>query len=185
MSLIALPRAGLQAIVAGILGIDTTWATDPQNMTSPVTQASATLNVSGRRMIGWDEERESFAPGSPGTLTTEKSGLRSFALSVKVESFNTAIGYADDYLDTLVTRLWWDSQIAACLALNVAIQDVSPISVLPTNYDNRVVSAASVDLMCGWAFDDVTDASAQGWIDTVLPTGTGSPGANQVVPTLS
>lgn len=180
-NVVILPRIGLKAIIASILGIDTFYAEEPAEVISPVSFGQATLTIRPGRTVGVDEFRnEKF----PTYLLERLACLRSFTLSVKVETIQQGPGgpvpYADDFLETLRTRLRRDSVRQQLHALNMALETFEDIVKLPASYDTRVISAANLDINFAWAFNDTTDANAGGggWVDSVASRGTLTEGSS-------
>jgi hypothetical protein len=167
-------KVSLLALILKISGLagGVVWIDDPLPTASGALQAQIKLKLSSFAGNGVDETRFTYTAGSPGTLDTTQVGNRNIVLSVRAECYRRS-AEAGELLDRIRTRLKRNSSLQTLLGLNLAIQTMAPTAYLPTTYDNRVLSVASMDVMLGGVqIDDIsndTDPSGEGetWIDTV------------------
>lgn len=169
--LLILPRAAIVSILKGITGLkDVRFDITPQPYIDPTAQARLVLSVSSRQMLGWDEHRFSVTPTDQ---VDRLNGLRSFSLSVRCETFDTRDGsiQAGDYLETIRTLVYEDSPRALFHAANLAVAGDNGVRDLPLVYNQRLVSAAVLDLEMSWGVTAQTDA--HGYVATAnTPQGT-------------
>lgn len=169
-------KAALLAIIAPLTGLSSPtsvlWANDPQPMISDIDQAKVTIKLTSIGANGIDEARYTFtdnselSPPAPSLFETSEVGQRDVVLSLRAEVFEAG-AEAVEILDAVRTGLRKQSTADALNGILLAVQTMEPTVDLPTTYDNRVVSVASMDVkLAGLAQSSETEVGF-GWIDTV------------------
>lgn len=152
--------------LTGLLATSVVWEKDPEPFISPVDNAIVKLNLLSYSSRGIDDVTRTFTSGMSPFLTTVQQGLRSVNLQIKVEVYNKS-SEAVEVLETIRTALKNLNNIYALNALGLALFSIGPTIDLPTHYDNRVVSVASMTISLGATSTYTETPSVDGWMDTV------------------
>jgi hypothetical protein len=157
------------------------WKGRAGSYTHPGQGFSLFLKVTDIQPLGWDEKNfptldTGLAVGDPATdefnTYQQNSGMRQMNLQVQVESTEDLDDlFAVKVLDRIQTCLGWDSVIDQFLAINVDITDyrVRPIRDVKVAFDNRFLSAASMDVTLTACIIS-TDPSPTGYVATIVMT---------------
>lgn len=171
-----LNKAGLMAIIQPMTGLTKNgvyWDLDNEPPVNDVDRARVRMRVRGYAPVGSDEHVYTYTPGGapPGTatFTTTEAGNRNIQISIIAEAYSKGIE-ATEILEKIRIRLNADVTASALNALGLAFQHARVTADLPTTYDNRVVSVASMDLFLGGVASYSATQTGQGWIDTVNTT---------------
>lgn len=161
-----LNREGLQAVIASLtdLAPDATfWSIDPRPYVSDENRAQVLLTLEHVDQLGIDEHRRHVSDGTDGypagTFVTQEIGNRDFVVNVRAEVYDRAVEAAE-LVDQVRTRIRAEFVRDQLNALAIALVDVGQTIMLPTTYDNRVVSVAAADF---------TFAGIAQWVNTIAP----------------
>ena len=134
----------------GLTDFATGWGNDPQKMVSDVDRAKVSLLLTGLSAVGVDEHRRYLSPpGYPaGTFVVTEVGNRDVKIRVLVEAYDASVE-ASEITDAIRTGIRADAINQALNAINLALEWAGPTILLPTIYDNRVVSAATCEFTFG------------------------------------
>lgn len=148
------------------------WYNDPNRTPNATDNATIKCRLRTYAGRGVDEVRYTYTPPSPGpeNFDTTQVGQRDVVLSLVCEAWQKS-AEAAEILDTVRTRLRRSDVRSSLLAINLALQTMDATIELPTTYDSRALSVASLDIHFGAiSVDDLsTDTPADGdtWIETV------------------
>jgi hypothetical protein len=151
--------------LTGLTGVSVIWdPAEPRPFTDHVLKGQIRLKIDATSPIGTDNFYRVFDEDLDVNVVHQE-GWRTFICKCVMESFDPDV---DAYLtlETLRLKLVRPSSRAVLLAANMSFSYAEGTLDLPTTYDNRVVSVASLDLhMLG--LDKVIDDSDDGnWIQT-------------------
>ena len=140
--------------------------------TAPLLWASCRIGSSSRLAVGADDLRQT--DNTDGTYSLNETGRRQIIVSFDVFTYDsTAVHFADDLLDLLLTRLWQPINLDTLNGMALVLETFGAILPLPTFVNQRFISAAHADLTMALANQDT--ALAPGGMQTigeVLGTGT-------------
>lgn len=155
MSTLADLRDGLEALVPTLLGADvhSQWRDKPRDFVAK--GAIALLHLRSFRTLGTDEQRMTYDAGAAAgsEMQVDVVAQRQCTLSVLVECFAQDVT-AFELLEKLRIRLQRPAARVALSAIDAAFVRADEAQELPTTYDQRVISAASVDVRLAWATAD-------------------------------
>lgn len=168
------------------------WDYDPRPEVSDVDQQLVTMKVRTSDYLGGaDDKRRTYTPGvltnqSDATYTLELTGQRTITLQLKAESYDYQVE-SYEILERIRTLINANFELTG---FGLAYQTCNLITDLPTNYDNRVVNVAILEIQFGAVSSYVANEQiGQGWIDTVFTDGPppdGTPvGSNKIDGTVS
>lgn len=152
--------------LTGLLTTSVSWRNDPATFVSPTDNVSINLKLSGIKYWGVDDVVRTFTPGTPGTYSVTSYGVRCFNLEIVAEAYNYQ-AEAIEVLENLRMRLGAQFNIEALNLLGMTIHKIGPTIDLPTQYDNRVVSAAYMLCDMGATNSLSWGENSGTWIDTV------------------
>lgn len=152
--------------LTGLTSFSVRWAHDPDPVVSDTDHASVSFLLSSSGAVGVDEHRYEYDSGT-NTLTISECGNRTVTVKATAEAYD-ANAEASDILESIRTGIRSQSVTDALDAIGLSLQVARPIVDLPTFYDNRVVSAAVLELQFNArAVSSVAQPPGQGWISTV------------------
>jgi hypothetical protein len=177
-----LPKEALRQLFAAFTPYQSTsvvWANDPQPIVGDCDAAKITLQLMSISQNGIDDFTQQYNDtGNPATstLTSTTVGQRDVVIQVKVEVYDFTIEACEvlDFMQFMFRAASTTFGYAALNAVGLAWADNTKAVQLPTSYDNRVVSCASMDVQFNaLANFQFTDQPGLGWVDTVIaPAGT-------------
>ncbi len=176
-------KVGLRAIISSLTGLadgETFWVNDPNPYPGAESRAQVKLKLFSLSTIGIDEHRTAFnPPGYPDqTLVTTEIGNREVMISILVEMYDLS-AEACELCDAIRTGLRAAAVRDMLNGINLALEATTTTKMLPTTYDNRVISAASFDIQFGGIASVISHVETnQGWIDHL----NGAPLATAIVP---
>lgn len=144
-------KPALLSWVATATGLEAVWRDDrrPWFPLDASTPGHALLHLFGARSVGVDETRWEHDGGAPSgeEITPSQVGSRIFTLSIFVQSLSHVPGEeAHHFLERARVRLRAPSSLEAFQAAGLAIVDSAQLLEIPTEIDDRVVSAAQLDV---------------------------------------
>jgi hypothetical protein len=155
-----------------VAGLNCGWAKDPNFHVNSDDAAAVWLSLRSIKGNGIDDTVQSFNnTGNPATssISETQTGQRDAVLSIRVEMYDLS-AEAAEILDKLRTRFGSFDGSASLNAIGLAWQGCEGSVDLPTEYDNRVVSVASMDVRLSALASYVwTSPVGTGWVDTVVP----------------
>lgn len=158
----------INSLIADLTEVpDVTMNPGPIGAVSYDTDHQITWDVKAMQSIGEDNFIRKFDQLLDKNVVTQV-GHRKFVLSVKVESFDPAWD-AFEALERLRTRIIRPSSRARLLEKGMTVSSAEATSPLPTTYDQRMISAASLDIHMLLRFADVDATDDGNWIETVEP----------------
>jgi hypothetical protein len=166
-------KVGLRAIISSLTGLadgEIFWENDPNPFPGEQSRAQVKLKLFGLSTIGIDEHRNAFnPPGYPAnSFVTTEIGNREVIISIRVEMYDLS-AEAAELCDAIRTGMRAAAVRDRLNAINLALESTTPTKMLPTTYDNRVVSVATFDIQFGGIASQVSQVQAPntGWIQTV------------------
>lgn len=178
--LFATIRPAILSLVNTLMGVQgdclAIWKDQPTPYTPPGTKTLFKLSLGPLVTKAADDEvRTSYDGTQPlgEEMAETVTGYRTFTLKVLCECGDqTDSGTAQNYLETLRTRLRWTTSRAALNAVNVAMVGTADILDLSRTVDNRAWSIANLDIRLATRTNE-TNPVRNGYIETVAgPTGT-------------
>lgn len=173
-------RPALLALVNKLMGTQgdclAIWKDQPTPYTPPGTKTLFKLSLGPLSAKAADDEVKTSYDGTQPLgheMAETVTGYRTFTLKVLCECADqTDSATAQNYLETLRTRLRWTTSRAALNAVNVAVVRTEDIQDLSRTVDNRAASIANLDIRLATRTNE-TNPERNGYIDTVAgPTGT-------------
>lgn len=166
-----LAKDALLAIVGPLTGLSQdaiVWGLDGQPAVNEVDNAIVRFVVRGFAGVGVDQTVRVY-DSTTGANQSQQVGQRVLRIQVLCEAYDAGVE-ASEILDQLRTGLFTDDTTNATTAANLAFQRATGTVNVPTEYEERVVNAATFDLFLGGAA--VTDLlpprdGTPGWIATV------------------
>lgn len=178
MSVRVLDKEGLRKVFVGLSGLSdfaTSWELSPDPFVGDQDRVKINLKLTNMRSIGVDEHRTALnPPGYPATaFVTTELGNRLFTIQVKVEAYDADVE-AIEIIDALRTGIRAEDTNAKLYDLMIALVEIMPAIMLPTSYDNRVVSVAACDFVFAGIAQKVSKVEIdQGYIETIDGTADG------------
>lgn len=141
------------------------WADQPRQMH---VGARAQLTILATPSQGVEDRRRHVVEGA---LVEEAIGQRAMVLQLDVWSPRQPLDQsARRYLETLRTRLAFDSTQAALKALRLSLQRVGDPVDLDAIEDGRKVSRWAIDITLGYAWSERDEDNVGTWIETARIT---------------
>lgn len=165
------PRVAFKALVASILNCHPTYVTwkgdaEPSygKPAAPFLWGSCRIGSSSRVMVGADDLRQT--DNVDGTYSLNETGRRNIILGFDIFTYDsTAIHFADDLADLLLTRLWSPINLDLLNGMALVLETCGAILPIPTYVNQRFISAAHVDVTVALANQDA--ALAPGGMQTI------------------
>jgi hypothetical protein len=133
---------------------------------SPTLGAEIVIRIAQSRVVAGDE-RATFTPGSPGSLSIAMHGIREFTVNVQAKSHKLEYaGWCHEYLERIRTRIMRRSVRDAMLVQNLICYEAGPIIELEGKEDGAALSVGSLDLFMRAGFVDTAE-TGQNWIETI------------------
>ncbi len=136
----------------------------PLPFVSPTLKGQIFLTFKSLTQLGDDDFSRVFDEDLDVQIVTQK-GNRLWTLSVRMESYDPAVN-AYYTLERLRTRLLRPSSLVPLRAANMTVCTSEAITELPTSYDSRVISAASIDFKMALFLLEVDDTDDGEIIET-------------------
>ncbi len=169
-------RPAILTLVRSIAGqgVFCYWRDQPASYVPPGSKTVCKLSLGPSGSVGWSESRISYdATQSAGQELAETVvNIQQFTLKILCECFDQSDGAtAWNYLEVIRTRFSWTSSCDALKAVNVAYFSDADLQDLSRTVDNRVLSAANLDLRLRTTATETDSAHRFPFIETVNITG--------------
>lgn len=138
---------------------------EPEPFVSPTKKMRIFFDVHAPQTLGWRDNFSREFDEDEDKIVTTQDAMRVCVLNVKAESFVPTV-HAEDILETLRLRLQRPSSLERLRTRNMTATHSEAVVSLPTSYDTRVISAASLDIHLAVRITEVDDTDDGNWIET-------------------
>lgn len=138
---------------------------EPEPFVKPSAKMRLFFSVKALQPLGWRDDFVQEFDEDQDKIVTTQDAMRVFVMYLKAESFVPTV-HAEDILETVRLRLFRPSSLARLRTKNMTATHAEVIVDLPTSYDTRVVSAASLDIHMAVRHAEIDETDDGNWIET-------------------